>query len=459
MSPARVLFWTLMLDALKKMMAQRNPLRLLWHRGKAFVAAVRFGFPATRLTVIGITGTDGKTTSVGMTAHILNVHGIKAGALSTAFFQVGTNVTFNATQKTSPSPFTVQRFLRRCLRAGCTHVVLEVSSHGLDQGRLDWTYPSIAAITNLAEEHLDYHGTMEDYLRTKGKLFHKVGMRGTKILHTSDRSTAYLRTIPTQGTMHYNQYATVDSLEPQITGPVEDFWASDVLLRSDGCDATVHFQSQDPHMQFERQLRLRIPGGFNVENALCAIACCKALPEQVAFQGAVDALATFAGVPGRMERIDAGQPFTVIVDFTVTPQSYERTLSTIKQGLAPGQRLLVLTGSCGDRMKEKRPIVGRICSEHADVVVVSNEDPYTEDPLHIIEEVWMGIDQSRTRAHKLFDRKEAIAFLLAEARPGDAVVLCGKGSDTTMWVKDGQVPWNEREIVRAMLAEKWSTRQ
>jgi UDP-N-acetylmuramoyl-L-alanyl-D-glutamate--2,6-diaminopimelate ligase len=191
-------------------------------------------------------------------------------------------------------------------------------------------------------------------------------------------------------------------------------------------------------------LVIPMSGIFNLQNALCAIACAHAV--NVPLRDAVKALSTCTGIPGRMERIEAGQPFAVYVDFTVTPQSYEATLSTLTSSVKPGGRLLVLTGSCGDRMKEKRPIVGKIVSTYADIMVVANEDPYTEDPEKIIDDVWAGIDHVKTQAHRIFDRREAIRFLLREARPNDIVILCGKGSDTTMWVKSGQIPWNEREV-------------
>jgi UDP-N-acetylmuramoyl-L-alanyl-D-glutamate--2,6-diaminopimelate ligase len=167
----------------------------------------------------------------------------------------------------------------------------------------------------------------------------------------------------------------------------------------------------------------------------------------------VQSLADFHGIPGRMERIVAGQDFSVFIDFTVTPQSYEATLSTLKKIVPEGKRLLVLMGSCGDRMKEKRPVIGKIASNYADILVVTNEDPYTEDPEKIMEEVWAGVDQTKTDAHRISDRKEAIEFLLKEAKKDDIVILCGKGSDTTMWVKDGQIPWNEREITKEILQD------
>jgi UDP-N-acetylmuramoyl-L-alanyl-D-glutamate--2,6-diaminopimelate ligase len=155
-----------------------------------------------------------------------------------------------------------------------------------------------------------------------------------------------------------------------------------------------------------------------------------------------------------MELISQGQPFTVIVDFTVTPGAYQKTLSTVKTMLQPNAMLHVLTGSCGDRMKEKRPEVGKICSKYADSVIVTNEDPYTEDPMKIINEVVSGVDQSVCDLQVILDRKEALKVILERAQPNDIVMLCGKGADTTMWVQSGQIPWNEREIVTELLKQQ-----
>ncbi|MBI2117643.1 hypothetical protein HYT95_01970, partial [Candidatus Peregrinibacteria bacterium] len=315
---------------------------------------------------------------------------------------------WNQTQKTSPSPFTIQRFLRRLTAEGCTHAVIDYSSHGLVQGRTLCTWPSVAAITNTSPEHLDYHGTMEQYRKDKGKLFRMLRGRGTKILNRDDET--------------YDQHLSFPS------------------------ERTLSYSLSDP---VASQISLRIPGKFNIENALCAITCAEAIG--IPHQQSIAALRTFAGIPGRMERIDEGQPFTVFVDFTVTPEAYRKTLTAVRAMLPEGKRLLVLTGSCGDRMHEKRPEIGKIVSQYADVTVVTNEDPYTEDPEHIIAEVWAGIDHTKTKAHRIVDRKEAVTFLFKEAQPGDIVLLCGKGSDTTMWMKEGQIPWNEREIVRYLL--------
>ncbi|MDO8648350.1 MAG: UDP-N-acetylmuramoyl-L-alanyl-D-glutamate--2,6-diaminopimelate ligase [Candidatus Peregrinibacteria bacterium] len=461
-----------MIRALKGLIAQRNPLRLLWHRAKAFVAALRYGFSARTLMVIGITGTDGKTTTVGMVAHILNETGIKAGALSTAFFQIGNKITWNATQKTSPSPFTIQKFLKRCRDAGCTHVVLEYSSHGLVQHRMDYTWPQVAAITNTTPEHLDYHGTMEQYREDKGILFRMLTGKGTKVLNVEDETIRTYRRIPAERAYAYSgggQFSQFprgiaalldgrilegDPHHPQTTAMSNDdafLWMTDLIVTPTSAKAKTHSVLGNSSEE-TADLVLAIPGQFNLENAACAISCANAIGVPLA--ESARALATFKGVPGRMERIDAGQPFSVFVDFTVTPASYEKTLSTLKSALSSGNRLLVLTGSCGDRMREKRPTIGKIVSSYADVMVVANEDPYTEEPERIIDEVWAGIDHAKTKAHRIFDRRKAIEFLLQDAKSGDIVILCGKGSDTTMWLKDGQIPWNEREIVLEILRSR-----
>lgn len=391
--------------------------------------------------MIGITGTDGKTTTVGMTAHILQKAGIPCGALSTAFFRIKDTVTWNATQKTSPSPFVIQSFLRRLVNEGCTHAVLEYSSHGLVQGRANYTWPTVAAITNISPEHLDYHGTMEQYMKDKGLLFTMLHGRGTKVLNKRDTTYALYKEIPSQRIIAFG--AQPSGIEPDE----ETIWLTDTKVQTTSTKALLH-SSADTQVW---NLELSIAGAFNLENALCAIGC--AAGAGVTLTKSIEALQTFNGVPGRIERVDEGQSFAVFVDFTVTPASYERTLSTVRDMLEPGKKLLVLTGSCGDRMREKRPQVGKICSELADVVVVSNEDPYTEDPQKIIDEVWTGIDQSKTDAHKIPERMEAIKYLFSHASTGDAVVLCGKGSDTTMWMNTGQIPWNEREIARNLLKE------
>jgi UDP-N-acetylmuramoyl-L-alanyl-D-glutamate--2,6-diaminopimelate ligase len=440
---------------LKKLIPELSPIRLGWHKSKAFVAAFIYGFPARNLTVIGITGTDGKTTTTGMAAHILHENGMAVAALSTAFFRIKENIEWNSTQKTSPSPFTVQKFIKNAKNAGCTHVVLESSSHGLVQGRLDWTFPSVAAITNISEEHLDYHGTMQEYVRAKSLLFRKLKGSGTKVINADDRSFTVLKEIPTKWTI----MTSVREPFPKTQNEIEcGLWIENTDIRTNGSSAMILSNTGE-----SSPLSLQIPGAFNLANALTAIGCAQACG--VALEAASATLASFKGIAGRLEPIDAGQQFNVYIDFTVTPQSYLATLTTLKSMLKPDKRLLVLAGSCGDRMKEKRPDIGRIIASLADGFVITNEDPYTEDPEKIIDEVLRGIPHERTVllepqldekmsdqfCVRMSDRMRAIKFLLRQAKEGDIVLFCGKGSDTTMMTKSGQIEWNERKIVEEEL--------
>ncbi len=431
-----------LLQHLKALLPDRHPLRLSWHWLKAFVAALRYGFPAKKLTVIAITGTDGKTTTVAMTAHILHESGIAVGAASTSFFRIKEKTEENPTHKTSISPFIFQKFLRRCVREGCSHAVTEISSHGLVQHRNDFLWPRVAAITNISPEHLDYHGTMEQYKKDKAILFRMLQKNGVSVLNADDETYEEYRNIPAHRRIAWSSsHGFASGMDDRESA----FWASSIQEEPSGISAEIHESTEDESWN----LRLRIPGLFNLENALCAISCANAAGVPV--EKAVGALETFPGVPGRMERVDEGQLFAVYVDFTVTPNAYQKTLSAIRATLAPGARLLVLTGSCGNRMPEKRPMIGKIVSELADVVVVSEDETVTEDQHKVIDEIWAGIDQSTVDAHKIFDRREGIKFLLETAQPGDAVALCGMGACTTMQTREGLRPWDEREVAREIL--------
>ncbi len=442
-----------MLGRIKRLLPDRHPLRLGWHWLKAFAAALRYGFPARNLTVIAITGTDGKTTTVAMTAHILHESGIAVGAVSTSFFRIKEKTEENPTHKTSISPFAFQKFLRRCVTAGCTHAVTEISSHGLVQHRNDFLWPRIAAITNLSPEHLDYHGTMQQYKEDKSILFKMLRSDGVSVLNADDQTYEDYRKIPSRRSSRRSEagwriaWSTSHAFASAVNDRECAFWTTDIRETPDGIQANVLCNEDEETWD----LQLTIPGRFNVENALCAISCCHAAGIPV--KDAVSALRSFSGVPGRMERIDEGQEFSVYVDFTVSPAAYQKTLSSIRASLTPGQRLLVLTGSCGNRMPEKRPMIGKIVSELADVVVVSEDETVTEDPQNVIDEVWSGIDQNAIEAHKIFDRRDGIRFLFKAARSGDAVALCGMGACTTMQTREGLREWDEREVARQLLRE------
>jgi UDP-N-acetylmuramoyl-L-alanyl-D-glutamate--2,6-diaminopimelate ligase len=279
---------------------------------------------------------------------------------------------------------------------------------------------------------------MDAYVAAKARIFQALGGHGTKVLNADDLTFQHYNTIPSEQTIAYSPAKQLKNIRANATES----------------RATLTLNGQ-PY-----ELTLGIPGAHNLANALCAMSAAMAIG--IDPKNAAQALQSFRGAGGRMERIEAGQPFTVFVDFTVTPAAYLHTLSSART-IAGQHRLLVLTGSCGDRMPEKRPEVGALCARFADIVAVTNEDPYSENPEKIIDEVLAGIPQTFPRfigqeariqaatlparyCIRISDRLETIRFLFREAKPGDVVLLCGKGTDVTMMTARGQIPWNEREI-------------
>ncbi len=433
-------------NLVKRHISDRHPLRVAFHRSKGWKAALKTGFPASKMRIIGVTGTDGKTTVTGMTASILRGARKTVGAASTTFFQVNDEVSWNETHMTSIEHAPFQTFLKKCADAGCEWFVAEAASHGLVQGRLGPMRPEIAAITNTSLEHLDYHGTMERYRADKALLFNMLRGKGTKVLNANDETFALYKNIRSTNTIGYDGTGNTGP----FPGCEQSLWLTDIQAEPNGVSATMHDRSGNVY-----PLRLGVPGLFNLENALCAIACAHAAGMPLA--DCAKHVTAFKGVPGRLERIDEGQDFGLFVDFTVTPLAYEKTLQAVRAMTPAPGKVLVLTGACGNRMREKRPVIGKICSELADWVVVTTDETQTEDPAKIIDEVWSGVNTEKAKGFKIPDRREAIRFLICNANPGDSVVLCGMGACQTMQTRDGLIPWDEREVARQLLFETQAT--
>lgn len=424
-----------MIAKLKKMIGNRSPLRLGWHALKALMAALYYRFPARKLTIIGITGTDGKTTSVGMLAHILHNEGIAVAALSTAFFRIKDQIEWNTTEKTSPSPFVIQQFLHRAAQAGCTHVVLEVSSHGLVQHRLDYTWPRYSAITNVDQEHLDYHGTMQQYIRDKGLLFRTYTQRGgTVVLNCTDQSFTEYKTYKHASKVLYSLQTNVPA----------DVVLSNVRTTPAGSKAQVHV------LGTSHECELQLLGEFNQYNATCVLALCEAM--NVSIPNALQHLRSFTNGPARLQKVEEGQNYLVFIDFAITPQAFTATLSALKQILQQDGKLIVVTGSCGDRMREKRPLIGTICCEYASVFIVTDDEPYTEDPERIRKEVLAGADSTHCQVLEIADRTEAIHKAMELAEGNDIVLLAGLGSYPSRMFAEGPRPWDELQTAKDAIA-------
>ena len=390
-----------------------------------------YGDPAGRLTLVGITGTNGKTTTTALVRHLLNERNT-AGSLGTlgAFDGKGDPVPSTAGSLTTPGPIDLQATLAQMVGRGVTHVAMEASSHSLDQGRLDGLSLAAGVFTNLTRDHLDYHGTMESYLAAKLRLSACLAPDGVEVVNLDDPAW---RAMPA-----HRERLTFGCHE------AADVRATEVWLHSGG--AVFRLATR----QGRTSVRLPLLGEFNVSNALGAAAAALAL--RVPFERVVARLETAPQVPGRMERISE-LPCVVLRDYAHTPDALERALETLRP--LTGGRLIVVFGCGGDRDRGKRPLMGRIAAELADLAVVTSDNPRTEDPDAIIAEVETGMGSVPHLGAA--DRREAIRMALGEGKPGDTILLAGKGHETYQVVGVDKVPFDERQIVRELTGQRATT--
>lgn len=436
------------LDYLRKKIRPDNPIRLLWHKSKAVVAAYQSDFPGKKMICIGVTGTNGKTTTVHMIEHILRTAGKKVGMLSTVEFRINGKITPNRSKKTTLSPFLTQKFLKRCLRHHVEYVVIEASSHALHQHRL-WGIPfSISALTNITHEHLDYHGTMEKYKDAKKDLFKNVSQACNRHLSDEVKAIPHKQAmILNTGDMFFEDFNQI-SCSTKITYGLDqgNLKAHHISYSKFGSKFAIHHESD------EVGIELKIPGSFNIENALAAtsvVLACK-----VPLNDIKRGLESFEGVPGRMESIGSPKGFEVIVDFALTPDALEKLYKTLRE-TAPA-RIIGIIGSCGDRDTEKRPVMGEIVATHSDLTIVTDEEPYSENPMDIMQAVLEGakkIKKLEEDLHLIEDRYDAIEFAIQNAEEGDIVVITGMGSFDTRTLNEGEIEWDEREVVREIIGK------
>jgi UDP-N-acetylmuramoyl-L-alanyl-D-glutamate--2,6-diaminopimelate ligase len=384
-----------------------------------------YGHPGRSLTLVGVTGTNGKTTTTGLIRHLFN-QSETAGSIGTlgAFDGKGEPVSSTAGSLTTPGPIDLQATLAALVSRGVTHVVMETSSHSLDQGRLDGLAFAAAVFTNLTRDHLDYHGTMEAYLAAKLRLSALLRLEGVEVVNLDEEAW---RSIPRR--------------TPRLTfgfHPGSDVRASDVTLDASG--STFHLNGRFGGTE----VILPLLGDFNVANALAAAATAFAL--QMPVDRIVERLSTAPQVPGRMERI-ADTPCIVLRDYAHTPDALQRALAALRT-LTKG-RLIVVFGAGGDRDRGKRPLMGRIAAELSDVAIVSSDNPRTENPGAIIDDIERGMGGMPHR--RIVDRLAAIEAALSEARAGDTVLLAGKGHETYQVIGTEKLPFDEREIVQKIV--------
>lgn len=392
------------------------------------VAAAVHGHPCREVTLLGVTGTNGKTTTAFLLEAALAAAGHVTGLVGTVETRIAGEPASGV--RTTPEATDLQRLLRRMVGAGVSGVAMEVSSHGLALGRMNGTTVDVAGFTNLTRDHLDFHAGLEDYFGAKAELFTPAhAARGVVVVDDDwGRRLAVEAEVP----------VTTVSLD----GPA-DVVATDVELRADGATFVAQLASR------RVPVRIRLPGRFNVANALLAVAMAAAAGLDPA--AAAEGVAAVTGVAGRMERIEAGQPFTVLVDYAHTPEAVATVLEAARA--LTDARVLVVVGCGGDRDRDKRPLMGRAAAAGADLAVLTSDNPRSEEPDAILDAVVAGAREVAGAAWLVEpDRRAAIAAALGAARPGDVVVIAGKGHETYQELADRTVTFDDREVARALLS-------
>ncbi|MBF0322592.1 MAG: UDP-N-acetylmuramoyl-L-alanyl-D-glutamate--2,6-diaminopimelate ligase, partial [Magnetococcales bacterium] len=402
-------------------------------RGLSWLAAAFYGHPARTMQTVGITGTNGKTTVAAMVESILSVSGKRVGVMGTTGNRwPGVQ---QATSMTTPDPITLQSLLGEMQGSGCTAMVMEVSSHALDQSRTASIFFDVGAFLNLTRDHLDYHGTEEAYFTAKSRLF-QAGQCARSVINMHDPRAPVLLEQCRRGDIPVATFAGE-------MGETGDFQARDVAMTWQGS----RFRMVTP--AGEVTVDLPVPGDFNVTNALAAAA----IAWQLSISPALiqTGLARFTPPPGRMQRIDGGQPFAVVVDFAHTPDALERLLRTARR-ITPG-RLLLLFGCGGDRDKLKRPMMGRVAACLADMTIVTDDNPRNEDPAVIRQAILTGIAEigGKHTCLEMGDRAMAIAHAFTLASAGDTVLLAGKGHETGQSVAGRVLPFSDVEVSKNQL--------
>ncbi len=407
----------------------------------AELACAFYSYPAQQLCTIGVTGTDGKTTTSNLITTIFETAGLRTGLMTTANFKMPGQEWENTTRQSTLESVEIQQLLRRMVDAKVTHAIIEATSHGLVLQRVHGCAFDVGVVTNITQEHLDFHKTLDAYRRAKARLFEMLnptrdkglGSRPVAILNRDDVSYEILK-----------PYCHVPILDYGLDTPAS-VRAVDVQLQAH----STRFRVLLPDA--EQLIETQLVGRFNVSNCLAAIAT--AYSQGILLDVIADGLASVKGVTGRMESIQEGQPFTVIVDYAHTADSLAKVLATLRP-LTTG-KLMVVFGSAGERDVQKRPVMGRIAAQMADFFVITDEDPREEDREKILREIAVGAEAEGKRQGRDFlcitDRTEAIRVAIAHANAGDTLVLAGKGHEQSIIVGREKVPWDDRNVARDLL--------
>lgn len=435
-----------MFKRLLKRLAPRRALSL-YHYLLALIAVAWYGWPSEKLIVIGVTGTSGKTTTSYLISQLLELTGHRVGLTSTAVFKVGPHEWLNNRKMTMLGRGETHRLLRQMVRAGCQYAVVETSSEGLVQHRAVGIHYDLVVFTNLTPEHLEAHGGFVNYKAAKLKLFAQLAQSQPKQLAGQSIPRIIIANADSEHAVDFlmpavdQKFAFSVQTTPTPTNP-PPLCAEQITTSAQGLSFTVN------GVKFTAPLL----GDFNVANLLSALVTLHALG--VSFDQLAAVTPQLKSCPGRLELINAGQPFTIIVDYAFEPNALKGLYRVVDQFRRPGSKVIQLLGSAGGgRDKKPRPIKGELAAKNADIVIVTNEDPYDEDPQSIIDQVANGAAAAgKADGQNLFrilDRREAIAKAVLLARSGDIVLITGKGCEQAIAVANGKLmSWDDRMVVR-----------
>lgn len=418
----------------------------LYHKSRGVTAAMIWGFPSSKMVIIGVTGTNGKTTTANLLAYILETAGKKTGLATTVNFWDGKRKLINETKMTTLSPFALQKLLRQMVANKCEYAVIETSSHALAQHRTWGIFYDVAIFTNLTQDHFDYHNTFEEYREAKAKLFRELAtsqptgnVPKIAVLNVDDPSWKYFDQYPANKKVYFT------------LSPADELVDKKNVVAANNIDISPtgnRFTLDTPIGEIA--INSKLVGAFNIQNSLAAAGAALALgtPLETIKRG----LESINTIPGRMEKIEAGQQFDVITDYAHTPDSFQQVFSTVEK-FTEG-KIIAVFGAAGDRDKSKRPILGKIAGEYADILILTEEDPGSEDPAKIIDEVKTGIPENFKEGENMFtilDRKGAVRRALELAQPDDTVLLLALGAQTVMATREGTIPYDEREFAKSVL--------
>ncbi len=402
-----------------------------YHFLLALFGALIYANPSKKIKVIGVTGTNGKTTTTEMIAKILEKAGFKVALINSIRFKIGKESKKNELRMTMPGRFFIQRFLKKATKEKCQYAILEVTSEGIKQYRHRFVNFEVIVFTNLAPEHIESHGSFENYKTTKGKLFQLT--KNIHIINLDDKHAEYFLKFPSKLKIGYTlQNSAKTTLLYSKKDLAKIVRAKKIFIDKE----KIGFEIEN------EKFVLNLRGEFNIYNALAGI--CVAISQGIDLKTSKEALKEIKIIPGRMEEV-ISKPFKVFVDYAFTPFALEKVYKDLKEREKMGKLICVLGACGGGRDKWKRPVLGKIAKKFCDKIIITNEDPYDEDPLEIIEQVAKG---TNGKAKKILDRREAINRALKEAKEGDVVIITGKGCEPSICIKGKKIPWDDRKVVK-----------